>query len=304
MQQLNAADGNVTELAFAPDGRALAAVILNHTAFLWDIPAGEPRRLFDERSYHSHDIVYSPDSNVVSWLVNQKRMEFDRKTAAVREVPLTNHPVERLNGQIRNGPDDRLVVRTVQNNAGFRIRCFTGDKSGGWKSGWSVGPDWDTGSGAIVGTATDRFFTWEAPREYDAAAQRLVLRSALTGEIVANTPVPTGHLFGLAARADATEAAGFANSSLVAWRPGEKPRKVRAGTRAHFRAITYHPSGKYLLAANNDNSVRVFDTDSWTVVKQYAWAIGHLSAVAVSPDGALAAAGGRHGQIVVWDFDL
>jgi WD40 repeat protein len=88
------------------------------------------------------------------------------------------------------------------------------------------------------------------------------------------------------------------------WRPGEKPRKVRTGTRAHFRAVAYHPSGKYLLAANNDATVRVFDTDSWTVVKHYVWDIGHLTAVVVSPDGTLAAAGGRHGRVVVWDFDL
>jgi hypothetical protein len=58
------------------------------------------------------------------------------------------------------------------------------------------------------------------------------------------------------------------------------------------------------LAGNNDATARIIDTHTWEVVRQYAWDIGRLVSVAVSPDGALAAAGGQKGRVVVWDLDL
>jgi WD40 repeat protein len=305
MQLLTSADGNVIELAFAPDGRALAAIVSNLTPFLWDIPAtAAPKVLAEYRSSHTHDITFSPDASVAGWLANQKRMEFDRTTGGERELQLTEHPRERLNAQALTGPDARLVVRTIENHVGFRFRCFIPDGTGEWEPGWVMRPERTISGWLIAGTATDRFFTWEAAVEYDRGSQRLIARSAATGEVEAATAVPIPTVAGLAARADGSEAVAFNGSTLVVWRPGEKPKKVRAGTRAHFRAVAYHPSGNYLLAANNDTAIRVFDTSSWTVVKQYGWSVGQLSAVAVSPDGTLAAAGGEKGQVVVWDFDL
>jgi len=231
-------------------------------------------------------------------------MEFDRETGGERELQLTDHPHERLNAQALIGPDARLVVRTIQNNVGFRFRCFTPDGAGEWEPGWVARPKREIGGWLIAGTAADRFFTWEAAVVYDRESQHLVARSAATGEVEAATAVPISTVAGLAARTNGLGAVAFNGSTLVAWRPGEKPSKVRAQTRAHFRAVAYHPSGDYLLAANNDTGIRVFDTSSWTVVKQYEWSIGRLTAVVVSPDGTLAAAGGEKGQVVVWDFDL
>jgi hypothetical protein len=50
--------------------------------------------------------------------------------------------------------------------------------------------------------------------------------------------------------------------------------------------------------------VLVYDTTTWKQVRKWQWGAGTLRAVAVSADGALAAAAGPRGTVVVWDLDL
>jgi hypothetical protein len=70
------------------------------------------------------------------------------------------------------------------------------------------------------------------------------------------------------------------------------------------RAAAFHPSGRYLLLANNGPSVLVYDTATWKEVRKWKWDAGTLRTVGISPDGTLAAAAGPHGAVVVWDLDL
>lgn len=67
---------------------------------------------------------------------------------------------------------------------------------------------------------------------------------------------------------------------------------------------TLTPDGRHLLQVSADRTVRVLDVGTGRLVKDYAWNAGKLAAVAVSPDGLLAACGGSGGKVVVWDLDL
>ena len=67
---------------------------------------------------------------------------------------------------------------------------------------------------------------------------------------------------------------------------------------------TLTPDGRHLLQVSADRTVRVLDAGTGRLVKDYAWNAGKLAAVAVSPDGLLAACGGSGGKVVVWDLDL
>jgi WD40 repeat protein len=107
------------------------------------------------------------------------------------------------------------------------------------------------------------------------------------------------------------------DSSLVACRyavrvhiyplrePVNKPlATIRNSNRKEFTGLAFHPSGRYLAATSNDETVKLYDTTTWEVAKTYTWNIGRMRSIAFSPDGTLAAAGSDTGKVVVWDVDL
>jgi WD40 repeat protein len=81
--------------------------------------------------------------------------------------------------------------------------------------------------------------------------------------------------------------------------------KVPSPNKKKITGLAFHPSGRYLATTGGDGTVRFHDRDAnWAVTRTFDWKIGLLKSVAFSPDGALAAAGGEKGQIVLWDVDV
>lgn len=71
----------------------------------------------------------------------------------------------------------------------------------------------------------------------------------------------------------------------------------------HFKGAAFSPDGRLLIAVSNEATAIQWNAANWSEQKAYAWGIGKLTCVAVSPDGMIAAAGSDRGKIVVWDLD-
>ncbi|MBM3981838.1 MAG: WD40 repeat domain-containing protein [Planctomycetes bacterium] len=101
-------------------------------------------------------------------------------------------------------------------------------------------------------------------------------------------------------------AVGFGHRAAV-WRVPDKwdAKPVLCGSHgALVRAVGFLPGGGTLLSAAMDGTVRLWDSGTGAEVRAFDWGIGKVQAAAVSPDGALCAAGGDSGHLVVWDVDV
>jgi WD40 repeat protein len=67
-------------------------------------------------------------------------------------------------------------------------------------------------------------------------------------------------------------------------------------------SVAFSPSGRTLVSGSFDGTVCCWDVPTRKARAVYRWKIGQVEAVAFSPDGMTAAAGG-HADIVIWDID-
>ncbi len=138
---------------------------------------------------------------------------------------------------------------------------------------------------------------------------QVAVRRASDGAALAALDFPLGDIQQLLASPDGTKLVARHGTELRVWDATNwalPPRIVRGKYKSEMTpsAAAFIPSGHYLLLANGGPSVVVYDTRAWKEVRRWKWDSGALRAVAVSPDGTLAAAAGPRGTIVVWDLDL
>jgi WD40 repeat protein len=75
------------------------------------------------------------------------------------------------------------------------------------------------------------------------------------------------------------------------------------GHRAEVFALAFDHIGRTLLTGSADRSVRLWEAGTGRQLAAWDWQVGAIHAVAFSPDGMTAAAGGDKPDIVVWDVD-
>ena len=315
MRVLKAADAPIDELAFSPDGSAVAAYVAYHGLYLWDL-ASDPLarlRIDGAESKYKGGLAFSPDGRSLIWLMEGVRRIYDRESGQThteknfvwhRRNITFNQTTDGLHGISLHGlPDLRLI--------GWQF------VEGLWVQMWSI----DT-SGLAVESLTlsthGQLFAMLTRHALGEGWQKnpyqLEVRNAANKDLKGIGEYTYAVRAKLRFSPDGCQLVGLNAMNLLVWQIPEagdmgKPRTIRNTTRKNFTAMAYHPSGRYLYVTSNgendkDATVHVFDTTTWERTEQFIWQLGNLKAVAVSPDGTLAAAGSDRGDIVIWDVDL
>jgi WD40 repeat protein len=104
---------------------------------------------------------------------------------------------------------------------------------------------------------------------------------------------------------DGRTLACVAGGNVALWDTGEF-RQVHAliGHTSMVTALCFVAGSAQLLTGGHDRLVKLWEVQSGRLLRTYAWPIGAVLAVTVSPDGLTAAAGDNSGRVVLWDLDL
>ena len=304
MRVIRAPEADVQDLAFSPDGQAIAAAVRYHGVYLWNLtsPSSVPVRL-DTDDRDCRELAFSNDGRSVAWLVSGTRRMYDRDTRQRTDQQIS---LTRLASELAQSANcSRLISKH-----GLPDHCLIGWRAyeEEWIRTWTVSTA-ELATESITLSPDGTFFamlTRVALGEgWAANPRRLEVRDAATARIRMIGQYHYNYAEPLTFSPDSRQLAGFNDMTLMTWSlPGDgEPQKVRNDNRKQFTAIAYHPSGRRLYAASNDTTVHVFDTTTLVRLNRFTWHLGRLKSVAVSPDGALAAAGGDKGDIIIWDLD-
>ena len=89
MRVLNAEIGEVTGLAFSPDGRALAAAVEDQGVFLWNLDTTDaPLQLDPSARRKTQSLYFTPDSRAVGWAGSTGWKVFDRSRKRIAQLSL------------------------------------------------------------------------------------------------------------------------------------------------------------------------------------------------------------------------
>lgn len=95
------------------------------------------------------------------------------------------------------------------------------------------------------------------------------------------------------------------SDGAVLVRPATGKVVARAAGHRPAAAVAVHPHRPVVVTGGADGLVHLWGAGGRALVprQSFDWQVGHVTALAISPDGLLAAVGGVSGEAVVWDLE-
>ncbi|MFO0805284.1 MAG: WD40 repeat domain-containing protein [Gemmataceae bacterium] len=290
-------------LAFGPDSRMLACRSERGLQLWRDIHSGAKPVVFREL----HSIASLQFTPCGEWLV------FDGRGGGTIHLPtlgIRHFPEPEGYRYSSMSPDGRhlLSVSLPADRGKNHIVCQplqTAFAPRG-KHLWKVRLKRSFG-GRPIPLADGRFLVAEEEGPRVATRKFLyVLRSGDHGSILSQSEPLDWFSERESASSDGHWLVGQHTNQLRIWdlnRLAEPPRERNSGSKKIFTDVAFHPSSRWLAATSTDETVRFYETETWSVCRTFSWNLGKMVGIAFSPDGALAAAGSDTGRIVIWDVE-
>ncbi|MBA4064957.1 MAG: hypothetical protein C0501_14835 [Isosphaera sp.] len=290
-------------LAFGPGERLAAAAHGRNRVDVWEAATGRQADAWHTRFSTVTDLGFLPDGRVVACVGGHPLQVIDPDQTGRYGTEFPGGELGPAGGVAVAGgavftthgrSPARVVCRRPGGRRGYAVAWSHPFADGRMTFGLAASPD-----GRLVA------HTELGPGRSVRLALSVVVRSAADGAEVCRVTQNLGRWDAsdrLRLSPDGARVLAVRAGGIWAWdaATGDPVGEVPA---ADPTDAVFHPSGRWLLTGSADGTVRVWDADQLAEVTAFRWDVGKLRAVAVSPDGALAAASGD-GRVVVWDLDL
>ncbi len=313
-------------LAFAPDGGTLATLGEGDPAArVWDLACGGRRwelTLLDEPAV---SLAFAPDGRTVA---------VGRPWAIELWDPATGEQLTRLEAY-------RHVSASLAFAPDGATFLSVGLRRGGPGPDSLQGHVWDAAAGSIIAEFVEPLrdpfglahaldahtLFWAANDAPFTEPDTACLIDVPTGRVRAVLATP-GPVHAAAWAPDGRRLAAAVRGNVHLWAVGKlpataeprrlAPRAVLPGPAERIDGLAFSPDGRRLLTGSARSAVRLWDVPELKPPGKgrrsapptrlaprasFDWGIGPVTALAFAPDGLTAAAGGRSGQVVVWDVD-
>ncbi len=282
----------VLTVAFAPDGKTLAAAGKDNVVRLWDVATGKQAGAFreglpDPGGDRLTALAFSPDgqalaaasdTGIVLWAAAGGKVLGRLRCPTWMVTGLAF----RRDGKVLFSWGFDGAVRRWDVAAGREIRGPETDLD---QSALARSPDGKlVATGGVDGTVT----LWEA-----ASGRRLRELVGHRGRVVSLAFAPDGRRLATAGWEPAVRLWDVA--------AGRQERAITcAGASRQMEALAFSPDGRRLAVGDyGANMVRLLDPATGEELRQFAQ--GRPAALAFAPDGKTLAAGGWDGAVVLWD---
>jgi glucose/arabinose dehydrogenase len=309
---------NINALAFTPDGKHLV-VSGYHELTVWDVAQGKLVKRIATRGERAYGMAFLSDGNLVvaggrpgqegdgriynlgggmPKVVNGVALldGVNDRAVLVKELLETDDSVLALalsadGKKLAAGGCDRLVrVWDLAGGAANAKLEQTFENHADWVFGLAFTPD---GKGLLTASRDKTAKVW------DLAARESALTFPDHPSAVYAVAITADGKTGISAGEDNN--VRFWHATDQAKQLGKQIRASGGHNKAIFRMAMSRDAKKPLLATcSADGSVRLWNPDNGAQLKTLTGHTDWLYAVALSPDGALVAAGGWNGEVRVW----
>ncbi len=290
LRRIGAGMSPVQAIAFAPDGKSLAAVTLNSSVLIWDPATGKPLVGGDAHQAGVKAASFAGAGTLITAGYDHTVRAWDLTKNEQRRVLV---PGDATSGVMAVSADGKRLawggldgkVRLCDAATGKEERAFDGHTGAVWSVAFA--PD---GKHLASGGADRTIRLWDV-----ATGKELRAMEGHANWVIALAFAPSGRLL----------ASGSVDKSARLWDPdtGKELRKLDGHTQ-EVSVVAFSPDGRTLASAARDDVVKLWEVGTGRPRWQFGPGTMGRAAVAFSPDGRLllTATSDKERGLRLWDL--